>query len=344
MDYSKKTKEELIKEIESLKNNNDLESLKSYKNLFDNSPNLIYIQTKEGQFINVNKTVVEKYGYKKEEIVGKYPDFLAGPGNDIPKVSAFIDEAWDGKQQTFEFIAKTKKGEIFIKKVTSQKGYYFGEKVIISSAIDITEKKSIENHLKENEEKYRNLFSNNLAGVFITENGVIIECNNSFAKIYGYKSRVEIIGKKAEELYFDIKDRKKYIDDLKNKKVLSNYIIRNKKNDGSEVWVSTNTTIFLLNNNIIRTEGTLVDLTKEVKIEKELIESKKSYQELTENSPYGIIVHLDGKILYTNKKAKSILNWEPKVSRQEGLKITYEYFKSLSQDELFKKVRELRRL
>jgi dTDP-glucose 4,6-dehydratase len=36
-------------------------------------------------------------------------------------------------------------------------------------------------------------------------------------------------------------------------------------------------------------------------------------------------------------KARSILGWEPKVSRAEGLRITYEYFKSLSQEELFKK-------
>jgi dTDP-glucose 4,6-dehydratase len=35
-------------------------------------------------------------------------------------------------------------------------------------------------------------------------------------------------------------------------------------------------------------------------------------------------------------KAREILGWEPKVSRQEGLKITYEYFKSLSKDELNK--------
>jgi dTDP-glucose 4,6-dehydratase len=32
--------------------------------------------------------------------------------------------------------------------------------------------------------------------------------------------------------------------------------------------------------------------------------------------------------------ARSILNWEPKVGRAEGLKITYDYFKSLSQEEL----------
>lgn len=35
-------------------------------------------------------------------------------------------------------------------------------------------------------------------------------------------------------------------------------------------------------------------------------------------------------------KAKAILGWEPKVSRAEGLKITYEYFKSLSKEELNK--------
>ncbi len=36
-------------------------------------------------------------------------------------------------------------------------------------------------------------------------------------------------------------------------------------------------------------------------------------------------------------KAKEILGWEPKVDRAEGLKITYEYFKSLPKEELFKK-------
>ena len=39
-------------------------------------------------------------------------------------------------------------------------------------------------------------------------------------------------------------------------------------------------------------------------------------------------------------KAKSLLGWEPKVSRSEGLKITYEYFKGLSADELNKQPKE----
>ena len=35
--------------------------------------------------------------------------------------------------------------------------------------------------------------------------------------------------------------------------------------------------------------------------------------------------------------ARKLLDWEPKVSRSEGLKITYEYFKSLPQENLYKK-------
>lgn len=36
-------------------------------------------------------------------------------------------------------------------------------------------------------------------------------------------------------------------------------------------------------------------------------------------------------------RARDILNWEPKVDRSEGMKITYDYFKNLSEEDLFKK-------
>jgi dTDP-glucose 4,6-dehydratase len=39
-------------------------------------------------------------------------------------------------------------------------------------------------------------------------------------------------------------------------------------------------------------------------------------------------------------KAKKILGWEPKVKRSEGLKITYEYFRSLPSEEWFRQPKE----
>ena len=35
-------------------------------------------------------------------------------------------------------------------------------------------------------------------------------------------------------------------------------------------------------------------------------------------------------------RAKEILDWEPKISRRDGLKITYEYFRSLPKEDLYK--------
>lgn len=39
-------------------------------------------------------------------------------------------------------------------------------------------------------------------------------------------------------------------------------------------------------------------------------------------------------------KARSILKWKPKINRQTGLKITYEYFKSLPPTEWSRKPKE----
>lgn len=56
---------------------------------------------------------------------------------------------------------------------------------------------------------------------------------------------------------------------------------------------------------------------------------KVIYKELPKDDPTQRQPNID--------KARSILGWEPKVSRAEGLKITYEYFKNLPKDELYKK-------
>ncbi len=56
---------------------------------------------------------------------------------------------------------------------------------------------------------------------------------------------------------------------------------------------------------------------------------KVIYKELPKDDPTQRQPNID--------KAREILGWEPKVSREEGLKITYEYFKSLPEEELYKK-------
>lgn len=75
-------------------------------------------------------------------------------------------------------------------------------------------------------------------------------------------------------------------------------------------------------------EITIADFAEEI-IKLTGTNQKVIYKPLPQDDPMQRQPNID--------RARSILGWEPKVSRQEGLKITYEYFKSLSEDELYKK-------
>ena len=74
-------------------------------------------------------------------------------------------------------------------------------------------------------------------------------------------------------------------------------------------------------------EITILDFAKEI-IALTGTDQKIVYKELPKNDP------LQRKPDIT--KAKEILGWEPKVGRAEGMRRTYDYFKSLSQEELNK--------
>ena len=74
-------------------------------------------------------------------------------------------------------------------------------------------------------------------------------------------------------------------------------------------------------------EITILDFAKEI-INLTGTTQKIVYKDLPVNDPMQRQPNID--------KAKEILNWEPAISREEGLKITYEYFKNLSPEELTK--------
>jgi len=75
-------------------------------------------------------------------------------------------------------------------------------------------------------------------------------------------------------------------------------------------------------------EITIVDFAEEI-IKLTGTDQKVIYKPLPVDDPMQRQPNID--------RARKILNWEPKVNRAEGLKITYEYFKSLPDEELFKK-------
>lgn len=165
-------------------------SEESYRGLFNTIQEALYILDKDGFFIDVNLGAEKMYGYKRNEFIGKTPEFLSAPGkNDLQKVAELLQQTFEtGKSNSFEFWGLRKNGETFPKTVTINKGNYFGQEVIIAIGHDITGQRQRELILKESEERYKSIFHDSNAVLFLIDpiTGDIIDANASACEYYGY--------------------------------------------------------------------------------------------------------------------------------------------------------------
>ena len=118
---------------------------KTYSGLFNAVTEAIYIQDKDGKFLDVNDGAVKMYGYPREFFIGKTPEFLSAPGlNNMDKIFMHVQKAFSGKPQQFEFWGKRSNGEIFPKKVSITLGRYLDKDVVVAIASDVSESKRAE--------------------------------------------------------------------------------------------------------------------------------------------------------------------------------------------------------
>lgn len=117
----------------------------SYRGLFDNASDAVYIQDRDGKFLDVNKSAEEMYGYPREFFIGKTPEAVSAPDrNDLDKLQELLDRAFRGEPQRFEFWGQDSDGRVFPKEVRLNKGMYFGQSVVVAFARDITSRKESE--------------------------------------------------------------------------------------------------------------------------------------------------------------------------------------------------------
>lgn len=170
-------------------------SEESYKGLFDNATDAIYILDKNGVFIDVNTSTLKLYAYPYDYFIGKTLDSLATPGeNDLKKINSQISLAYNGKSQIFEFYGLSKKGEILITEVHLNASVYFGQKVVIANAHDITRRKKEQQKLEQSEERFRALIEKSPVAISLSRGGKILFVNQAYLEVFRINPRKEIIG------------------------------------------------------------------------------------------------------------------------------------------------------
>ncbi len=167
----------------------------SYRALVNSIGEALYVQDRDGRFVEVNDAVVRMYGYPREALIGQSPAMLSAPGrNDMDAVQRMVERAFAGEPQRFEFWGRRANGEIFPKDVRLAPGAYFGQQVIIALADDITERKRTEEALLASERQFRLLFEANPLPMWVydTETLRILAINDAAVVRYGY-SRDEFL-------------------------------------------------------------------------------------------------------------------------------------------------------
>lgn len=176
---------------------------------------------------------------------------------------------------------------------------------------DVTRRHRDQLALQHSERRYRTLFERNLAGVFRAKlKGEIVEANDAYAKALGYQTRDEVIGKNIVSHYVDKTTRKEIMENLQKKGFLTSVPGHFYKKDGVETHLMANLALVETEKGEQLVEGTLIEITDYVRTAELLEKREKSYRDLIENSPYAILIHKRGEVLFGNRRALEISGYD----------------------------------
>lgn len=169
--------------------------------------------------------------------------------------------------------------------------------------VDISERKTMENALRESEKKYRELAD------FLPQ--TVFELDIEGNLLYVNKSGVEIMGVSDSDIgksvlrFFVPEDRKRMAENLTKRarenrpNAMNEYTAL--RNDGKEFPVIIYALSVLKEGNPVGTRGIIVDISEQKAMENALRESEAKYKTLIENSQDGVFAIEDDKILFANQ-------------------------------------------
>ncbi|MBN8583629.1 MAG: PAS domain S-box protein [Ignavibacteria bacterium] len=297
---------------------------KSYfQQLFENSPEGIVVLDNQDRILNANKGFERMFQFSADEIKGKTLNDIIVPESMLEQATQMTLFVLKGEIIHRETERKRKNGStvdvsVLAYPITLEENQ-IGVYGIYS---DITERKETEKALRNSEERYRAFVKQSTEGIWrfeflepistklpideqvknVFRYGYLAECNDVFAKMYGYESAADIAGARIGELL--IESEPKNIDYIR-KSIMGGYKIDNIESiemdkNGNRKILMNNLVGIVENDALIRIWGSQRDITESKKAQEEL--SKTQFRLAT------LLKNLQDVVLYETGGGKEFMS------------------------------------
>ncbi|AFY83749.1 PAS domain S-box protein [Oscillatoria acuminata] len=286
-----------------------------YRSVVDHIKEVIFQTDQRGCWIFLNPAWTEMTGFTLEESLGQ--PFLAfiveedrSRGeegldlltNDPLHYNCFEIQLWtQDKQRRWVHVC----GSHYLDEAGTVLGLY-------GTLDDITERKQVEQALRESEERFRAIAQGTSVPLLISQisDGTIVYANQLLEELLGL-SLSELIGQRTPDFYVNPSDRAVMLAQLKKERFLSGYELHIKKANGTPFWVLISIQFITFNGEAAMLT-TLSDITYRKQAEEAIRDSERKYRDLV-NTSQDLIwsVNQAGCWTFLNPATRHIYGYEP---------------------------------
>jgi PAS domain S-box-containing protein len=284
-----------------------MRSQRNFKELIDSFDDPACAVSLDGTLRTVNRRVTQMIGMRFSELVGKKIfDFLDEPavGEMERGLARFLqDKRWAGMVR---MRLKNSTRPLYLDCVVN--AIVKGDEVVGASILgrDVTEQ-------REKELRFTELFETLQEGVyFSTPEGRLLDANPALVATLGYTQKTELLAVEPAALNFETGPPVlgRALDDRGG--VRTREIRLRRKDSSAAIFLDTSRAVWDAAGNIIRYQGTLVDVTDRRRMERQLAQQEEFRRRLLESFPDLIlVVDLEERYTFVSSRARDLLGYEP---------------------------------
>jgi len=171
-----------------------------FHELFERSPDAIFVENEEGVVLDANRAACELHGLSREQLLGKNVAELVPPDRRSSLMACFA-ALFRGELRRVEAESWASDGRVIPVEIRTGRIRYSGQPALLLHVRDLSERKEVESALRSSELLFHAVWENSVDGMRLTdEHGRIVAVNESFCRLV-QRPRAEIEGRLFAEIF-----------------------------------------------------------------------------------------------------------------------------------------------